>query len=116
MSSVYAVVGRVGMGQYDATKAAVLALTRVLAVEEAPHGVRVNAVCPGSTITPFTIPRTAARGFTVEQLRTRGVTDTPIGRWAEPEEIAYPILWLASDEASFITGATLMVDGGLSIV
>ena len=62
VSSVYGVMGRAGMGQYDTTKAAVLGFTRALAVEEAPHGIRVNAVCPGGTITPYHIRRAAGRG------------------------------------------------------
>jgi meso-butanediol dehydrogenase/(S,S)-butanediol dehydrogenase/diacetyl reductase len=104
------------MGQYDATKAAILALTRALAAEEAQHGVRVNAVCPGSTLTPFTLGRAKARGMTEEELRSKGFAPSLLNRWATPEEIAYPVLWLASDEASFITGAVLMADGGLSAV
>lgn len=116
VSSVFGVVGRKGMGQYDATKAAILGLTRVLAAEEAQHGVRVNAVCPGSTLTPFTLGRAETRGMTQEELRMKGFAPSLLNRWARPEEIAYPVLWLASDEASFITGAVLMVDGGLSAI
>ena len=116
VSSVYGVLGRAGMGQYDATKAAILALTRTLACEEAQHGIRVNAVCPGSTLTPFTLGRARARGMSEEELKARGAAPSLLNRWAQPEEIAYPILWLASEEASFITGATLMVDGGLSAI
>jgi 2-hydroxycyclohexanecarboxyl-CoA dehydrogenase len=116
VSSVFAVVGRKGMGQYDATKAAILALTRALAAEEAQHGVRVNAVCPGSTLTPFTLGRAKARGMAEEELRLKGFAPSLLNRWATGEEIAYPVLWLASDEASFITGAVLMADGGLSAV
>ena len=116
VSSVFGVVGRKGMGQYDATKAAILGLTRVLAAEEAQHEVRVNAVCPGSTLTPFTLGRANARGMTEEELRVKGFAPSLLNRWATPEEIAYPVLWLASDEASFITGAVLMVDGGLSAI
>jgi 2-hydroxycyclohexanecarboxyl-CoA dehydrogenase len=116
VSSVFAVVGRKGMGQYDATKAAILGLTRALAVEEAEHGVRVNSVCPGSTLTPFTLSRAKARGMTEEDLREKGFAPSLLNRWATPEEIAYPVLWLASDEASFITGAVLMADGGLSAI
>lgn len=116
VSSCYAVTGRKGMGIYDATKAAQLAMTRTLAFEEAPHGVRVNAVCPGSTLTDFHVARAGARGKSVEQLKTERNTTSLIGRWADPEEIGWPILWLASAEASFMTGATLMVDGGLSIM
>jgi 2-hydroxycyclohexanecarboxyl-CoA dehydrogenase len=116
VSSVFGVVGRKGMGQYDATKAAILGLTRALAAEEAEHGVRVNSVCPGSTLTPFTLGRAKARGMTEEELRVTGFTPSLLNRWATPEEIAYPVLWLASDEASFITGAVLMADGGLSAI
>jgi len=116
VSSCYAVTGRKGMALYDATKAAQLSLTRTLAFEEAPHGVRVNAVCPGSTLTKFHVDRAERAGKSVEQLRGERQTTSLLGRWADPEEIAHPILWLASDEASFITGTTLMVDGGLHIM
>jgi meso-butanediol dehydrogenase/(S,S)-butanediol dehydrogenase/diacetyl reductase len=116
VSSCYAVTGRKGMGLYDATKAGMLAMTRTLACEEAAHGVRANAVCPGSTLTDFHVARARAAGKAVEALATERQDTSLLGRWATPEEIAWPILWLASDEASFITGATLMVDGGLSVV
>ena len=107
VSSCYAVKGRKGMALYDASKAGMIALTRTLAHEEAPHGVRANAVCPGSTYTDFHRKR---------GLKKNAREDNSLaGRWAAPEEIAYPILWLASDEASFITGTTLPVDGGLHI-
>ena len=116
VSSCYAVTGRKGMGLYDATKAGLLALTRTLAFEEAAHGIRVNAVCPGSTLTDFHIERGRAAGKSIEQLKGERDDNSLLGRWATPEEVAHPILWLASAEASFITGATLMVDGGLSIM
>jgi 2-hydroxycyclohexanecarboxyl-CoA dehydrogenase len=116
VSSCYAVTGRKGMGLYDATKAGILALTRTLAHEEVAHGVRVNAVCPGSTLTDFHIGNAAAAGKSVETLKTERQATSLMGRWATPQEIAAPILWLASDEASFITGTALMVDGGLSIM
>jgi meso-butanediol dehydrogenase/(S,S)-butanediol dehydrogenase/diacetyl reductase len=114
VSSAFALIGRRGMGQYDASKAALVAMTRVLAAEEAPHGVRVNAVCPGSVLTTFTLGRAAARGMSEEELTRRGMVPCLLNRWAQPEEVAYPILWLASSEASFITGAVLPVDGGLT--
>jgi meso-butanediol dehydrogenase/(S,S)-butanediol dehydrogenase/diacetyl reductase len=114
VSSAFAFAGRQNMGQYDATKAAALALTRVLACEEAKFGIRVNAVCPGSTLTPWTVGRAAARGMSVEELKDKGAVPSLLGRWAEPEEIAFPILWLASSEASFVTGVALPVDGGLT--
>jgi 2-hydroxycyclohexanecarboxyl-CoA dehydrogenase len=116
VSSCYAVTGRKGMALYDATKAAQLAFTRSLAFEEAPHGVRANAVCPGSTLTDFHVGRAQGAGKSVEQLKTERKDSSLIGRWASPDEIAWPIVWLASGEASFITGTTLMVDGGLHIM
>ena len=116
ISSVYGVIGRAGMGQYDTTKAAVLGLTRALAVEEAPHSIRVNAVCPGGTITPYHLRRAANRGVSEADLRAERKGENLLGRWAEPREVAYPILFLACDESSYITGATLMVDAGKSIV
>lgn len=116
VSSCYAVTGRKGMALYDATKAAQLSFTRTLAFEEAAHGVRVNAICPGSTLTEFHVKRAQQAGKSVETLRGERSTTSLIGRWADPVEIAHPILWLASDEASFITGTTLMVDGGLHIM
>jgi 2-hydroxycyclohexanecarboxyl-CoA dehydrogenase len=91
-------------------------MTRTLAHEEVAHGVRVNAVCPGSTLTDFHTSRAKAVGKSVETLKTERQTTSLLGRWATPQEIAWPILWLASDEASYITGTALMVDGGLSIM
>jgi len=108
VSSCYAVTGRKGMPLYDASKAGLVALTRTLAHEEAAHGIRANAILPGSTYTEFHRKR---------GLRKYARSDNSLlGRWAQPEEIAFPILWLASDEASFITGETLLVDGGLAIL
>jgi NAD(P)-dependent dehydrogenase (short-subunit alcohol dehydrogenase family) len=116
VSSLYGVKGRAGMGQYDTTKAAVLGFTRALAVEEAPHGIRVNAVCPGGTITPFHIRAAAAKGVSEAELRAQRAGDNLLGRWAEPREVAFSILFLACDESSYITGAALMVDAGKSII
>jgi len=116
VSSLYGVKGRAGMGQYDTTKAAVLGFSRALAVEEAPHGIRVNAVCPGGTITPFHIRAAAAKGVSESDLRAQRTGDNLLGRWAEPREVAYAILFLACDESSYITGSTLMVDAGKSII
>jgi meso-butanediol dehydrogenase/(S,S)-butanediol dehydrogenase/diacetyl reductase len=116
VSSCYAVTGRKGMGLYDATKSAMLALTRTLAFEEASNGVRANTVCPGSTLTGFHVSRATAAGKSVDALATERQDTSLLARWASPDEIAWPILWLASDEASFITGTTLMVDGGLHVM
>jgi meso-butanediol dehydrogenase/(S,S)-butanediol dehydrogenase/diacetyl reductase len=114
VSSAFALIGRRGMGQYDASKAALVAMTRVLAAEEAAAGVRVNAVCPGSILTPYTKGRAAVRDMTEAELEASGAAPCLLKRWGTPDEVANPILWLASDEASFITGAVLAVDGGLS--
>ena len=116
VSSCYAVSGRKSMGLYDATKAGLLAFTRTLAHEEAAHGIRVNAICPGSTLTDFHLNKARAAGKEVEQLATERQSTSLLARWATPQEIAWPVLWLASDEASFITGTTLMVDGGLHVM
>jgi 2-hydroxycyclohexanecarboxyl-CoA dehydrogenase len=112
VSSCYATRGRKGFGAYDASKAALLSLVRTLANEEAAHGIRANAVLPGGTLTPYTVGRAKLRGKTEDQLRSEPKSDSLFGRWAEPQEIAYPILWLASDEASYVTGTALPVDGG----
>jgi 2-hydroxycyclohexanecarboxyl-CoA dehydrogenase len=114
VSSCYALVGRKDMGLYDATKAAMLALTRTLAHEEASSGIRVNAVLPGSTLTAFHEKRAHAQGKSIAELKSERQTTSLQGRWASADEIAWPILWLASNEASFITGASLPVDGGLT--
>jgi 2-hydroxycyclohexanecarboxyl-CoA dehydrogenase len=78
--------------------------------------VRANAVCPGSTLTDFHLKRGVAAGKTEAEIKGARSDNSLIGRWASPEEVAWPILWLSSSEASFITGATLIVDGGLSII
>lgn len=106
VSSTGAVFGRKGMGAYDASKAAVLALTRTMAFEEGEHGIRVNAICPGYTRTPFHVNRMGAEE--VDAL----VPPCVLQRWGTPSELAYPMLWLASDEASYVTAATFMIDGG----
>jgi 2-hydroxycyclohexanecarboxyl-CoA dehydrogenase len=110
VSSVFGVTGRPGMGQYDVTKAAIVSLSRTLAIEEAPHGIRVNALCPGPTLTPFHIERGRAAGKTEDEVRKSGAKHSLLKRWAEPREIAYPILFLASDESSYVTGTALLVD------
>lgn len=114
VSSVYAEIGRKNMGQYDATKAAIVSMTRTWAHEEAEHGIRVNAICPGGTLTPYHQERYAAQGLDQDAIDALQSEQTLMRRWARVEEIAYPVLWLASDEASFVTGSILMVDGGKS--
>lgn len=112
VSSTHGVNPRGGTGQYDATKAAIISLTKTLAFEEAKHGVRANALCPGLTLTPFHERRFAAAGRSADDVTQQGREGCLLGRWATPREVAYPILWLASDEASYVTGSVLMADGG----
>jgi NAD(P)-dependent dehydrogenase (short-subunit alcohol dehydrogenase family) len=100
VSSANATVGRPSMGQYDATKNAVLALTRSMACDHADQGIRVNAISPGPTLTPYHVRNRVKRtGETMEE--------------AEPHEMAYAMLFLASDESSYVTGANFAIDGGI---
>ena len=112
VSSMHAFIPRAGMGQYDVTKSGIVSMTRTLAFEEARHGVRVNAVCPGATFTPFHKKRFAADGRTQSEIDAIAANCCLLKRWAAPREIAHPILWLASDDASYVTGTALMADGG----
>ena len=115
ISSTHAANPRGGMGQYDVAKAGIISMSKTLAFEEAQHGIRVNAVCPGLTLTPFHVRRFAADGRTEHDLRTEKNNYNLLGRWADPREVAFPILWLASDDASFITASVLMADGGQKV-
>jgi meso-butanediol dehydrogenase/(S,S)-butanediol dehydrogenase/diacetyl reductase len=115
ISSANALVGRADMPLYDATKAAVLSLTRSLAVAHGKDGVRVNAICPGYTVTDFHERAAAGRGVSPEELRRRSSGYGLLGRPAEPAEIAAAIYFLVSDEAAMITGQTLCVDAGMSV-
>ncbi|WP_037064231.1 SDR family NAD(P)-dependent oxidoreductase [Pseudonocardia acaciae] len=96
-----------GLGHYEATKAAVDALTRSAAIELAPHGIRVNAVAPGPVVTPMT-----ERLTTNPEARRRWEARIPLGTIAQVTDIAPAVAFLASDEARHITGAVLQVDGG----
>lgn len=113
LSSVHWQVGRAEMPIYDATKAGIVSMTKSLAVDHAADGIRVNAVCPGFTVTDFHIRKAIREGRPVEELRTAKVG--LLQRPADPSEIAAAVYFLASDESSFITGQALMVDGGRSV-
>ncbi len=96
---------------YAASKGGVIQLTRQMAVDYARHNIRVNCVCPGTTWTPL-IERLLAQEKDPEAAKAVIAARHPLGRFAKPEEIAEAILFLASEEASFVTGAVLPVDGG----
>lgn len=115
VSSINAVLSPAAMTVYDMTKTGVIGLMHGLAVDHGRDGVRVNAICPGATLTDHHIRAAAARGLSEADLRQRTQGYALLGRVAEPAEIAAAIHFLASDAASFVTGATLMVDGGFTI-
>ena len=109
LSSVMATKHTRQMSVYSATKGAVSALSRSLAVEYAPYGIRVNALCPGYVETAL-IGRYMQKPLIAKAL----LTQTPLRRFGTPQDIANAALFLASDEAAYITGAGLHVDGGMS--
>jgi len=115
ISSANALVGRANMPLYDATKAAVLSLTRSLAAAYGKHGIRVNSICPGYTVTDYHERRAIERGISPEKLRERSAGYGLLGRPAEPHQIASAVYFMASEDASNVTGQYLMVDGGLSV-
>jgi NAD(P)-dependent dehydrogenase (short-subunit alcohol dehydrogenase family) len=107
-SSVAGVIGLAGAGPYVASKHAVIGLTKNAALEYARQGVRVNAVAPGAIETPM-LDR-----FTESVPREMLTSLHPIGRLGKPEEIADAMVWLVSPQASFVTGQTILVDGGFT--
>lgn len=107
-SSVAGLIGFLGVPAYVASKHGVIGLTRTAALELAKSNVRVNAVCPGIIQTPMIERFTHGEAQIQQQL----VAGEPVGRIGSPEEVANAVLWLCSDQASFITGHPLAVDGG----
>jgi meso-butanediol dehydrogenase/(S,S)-butanediol dehydrogenase/diacetyl reductase len=109
VASISGLRGDFGFGAYNASKAAVVNYTRTLALDHGRDGIRVNAVCPGLVDTPLT-----AGLHSVEGLLDRWTAAIPLGRAGQPDEIAATIAFLASDDASYLTGAAVVVDGGIT--
>jgi NAD(P)-dependent dehydrogenase (short-subunit alcohol dehydrogenase family) len=110
-ASISGLVGLPAQAAYAASKGAVIQLTRQLAVEYAPAGIRVNAVAPGAVDTPF-LRKVLDTAPDREALASEIAASHPLGRLAAAEEVARAIVYLSSGEASFVTGTVLMVDGG----
>lgn len=121
IASTGALGARPGWSAYASSKAAVVQLVRVLALELAPHGIRVNAISPGPTLTPMIEQGIREEGPDLIRQKIEGSPTgfrpaVPLGRMAGPEEQAAAIAFLLSDEASYVTGVNLFVDGGVGVV
>lgn len=101
---------------YSSSKAAIVQMTRNMGMDFGPHNIRVNAVCPGTIITPASHRHMAKLGVTLEQYNASEGAKCFLGRAGDPREVANAIVFLASDEASYISGAALMVDGGYAAI
>lgn len=110
-ASVAGLVGIVKRAVYCASKGAVIALTKQVAVEYVEHGIRVNCVCPGTVDSPW-VGRLLAQADDAAVARSALEARQPMGRLGKPEEVAAAALYLASDDAAFITGTALVLDGG----
>jgi len=108
-ASVGGLIGTAGITAYCATKHGVVGLTRSAALDHIRDGIRINAVCPGGTRTPM-----LSEWLKDPEVERYAVSETPIARFAEPAEIARAVLFLASEESSFMVGHALAVDGGLT--
>jgi NAD(P)-dependent dehydrogenase (short-subunit alcohol dehydrogenase family) len=112
VASAAGLVGIPNRAAYCATKGAIVTLTKALAIDHVRDGIRVNCVCPGTADTPH-VQAVIARSEDPERTRANLIERQPIGRLAEPAEIAKAIAYLASDDAAYITGTALVIDGGL---
>jgi NAD(P)-dependent dehydrogenase (short-subunit alcohol dehydrogenase family) len=114
VASVRSVIAGSNTIQYDTAKSAIAGLTRGLAMDHSPQGIRANAVGPGPIFTPFHARRIEEAGQTVRQYNDDAASRTMLRRPGTAEEVANCILFLASDEASYVTGTLLLVDGGMT--
>ena len=115
MASVSSFIAQPAFVPYNVSKGAILQLTRCLAMDLAPDKIRVNAVCPGAIETEATLRHIESLGLEPEQAYLDFGRDALMQRMGQPMEIAYGVLFLASDEASFISGTHLVIDGGATI-
>ena len=113
-ASVAAIVGDTASAAYCATKGGVALLTKAMALDYAKEGIRVNAICCGEIDTPLFEREAGQWGMTVDEFRDVLDDAHPVGRIGRPEEVAAAVAFLAADEASFITGVLLPIDGGYS--
>jgi NAD(P)-dependent dehydrogenase (short-subunit alcohol dehydrogenase family) len=116
LASISSFIAQPQFVTYSATKAAILQMTRNMALDLAPQGIRVNCVCPGTILTRASRDHMARVGMTLEQFVAVEGPKHVLNRVGDPREVAHAILFLASDDASFITGTHLMVDGGYTAV
>src|SRR5215813_7397147 len=112
VASMSGLIGQPDFATYNASKGAVITMTKCMALDLAPHKIRVNSVCPGCILTSASYREIARLGVTFEQWRDTVAPMHMLNRLGEPREVANAVLFLASDEASFITATHLMVDGG----
>jgi NAD(P)-dependent dehydrogenase (short-subunit alcohol dehydrogenase family) len=112
VSSAAGLAGWYDQAAYDASKGGVVNLTRSMGLDFALEGIRVNCLVPAHVVTPMSETFIAKGGEEAQRARERTLSNIPMGRFSTPEEIAYGALFLASDEASYVTGTTLVVDGG----
>lgn len=110
-SSGWGILGGDKAAAYCAAKGGLIVMAKAMAIDHGPDGIRVNCVCPGDTHTPMLHDEADKRGMSWDEYAA-GAMDRPLGRLGTPDEIAEAVLFLASDHASFITGAALVVDGG----
>jgi NAD(P)-dependent dehydrogenase (short-subunit alcohol dehydrogenase family) len=116
LSSSGGLRGAANMSIYCAVKHGVIGLTRSVAAEVVREGIRVNAVCPGLTDTPMLRGWAAETGASADELVAQMARSKPMGRCGQPEEVADAIIWLIGDSASYVAGAVISVDGGITAI